>query len=41
LKGQHVNSVLIKDAISRQRLVPVNGEIIGSARAVGTSFGDE
>lgn len=41
LKGIHVNSVAIKDAISRQRLVPVNGEIVNAARSVGTSFGDE
>lgn len=41
LKGVHVTSVAIKDAISKQRLVPVNGEIITSARNVGTNFGDE
>lgn len=40
-KGLHVTSVAIKDAISRQRLVPVNGEIVSSCRAVGTSFGDD
>ncbi|MBI2427743.1 MAG: ATP-dependent 6-phosphofructokinase [Ignavibacteriales bacterium] len=41
LKGVHVTSVAIKDAISKQRLVPVSGEIITSARNVGTNFGDE
>jgi 6-phosphofructokinase 1 len=41
LRGLTVNSVAIKDAISKQRLVPVDGEIIRTARAVGTSFGDE
>lgn len=41
LKGIHVTSVLIKDAISRQRLVPPDGEIVSAARHVGTSFGDE
>ncbi len=41
LRGIQVTSVTIKDAISRQRLVPVNGEIVNTARAVGTSFGDE
>lgn len=41
LKGLHVGSVLIKDAISKQRLVPIDGEIVNTARAVGTSFGDE
>lgn len=41
LKGISVTSVAIKDAISRQRLVPIDGEIITTARQVGTSFGDE
>lgn len=42
LRGLNVTSVTIKEAISKQRLVPVlDGEIINTARAVGTSFGDE
>jgi 6-phosphofructokinase 1 len=41
LRGLHVTSVLIKDAISKQRLVPVDGEIVSTARHIGTSFGDE
>ncbi len=41
LRGIHVTSVLIKDAISKQRLIPVDGEIVHTARHVGTSFGDE
>ncbi len=41
LRGLNVTSVTIKEAISKQRLVPINGEIINTSRAVGTSFGDE
>ncbi|MEW6062268.1 MAG: ATP-dependent 6-phosphofructokinase [Bacteroidota bacterium] len=41
LRGTSVTSVAIKDAISKQRLVPVDGEIITTARSVGTNFGDE
>ncbi len=40
LRGAEVTSVSIKDAISRQRLVPVDCQLVQSARAVGTSFGD-
>jgi 6-phosphofructokinase len=41
LKGTQVTSVAIKEAISKQRLVPVTGEIITTAKYVGTNFGDE
>ncbi len=41
LQGLAVTSVPIADAIARQRLVPVDGEVVRAARAVGTSFGDE
>ncbi len=41
LQGLTVTSVPIADAIARQRLVPVDGEVVRAARAVGTSFGDE
>ena len=40
LRGTSVTSVLIEDAISRQRLVPRDGEVIKTAKAVGTIFGD-
>lgn len=41
LKGNEVTSVLIKEAIVKQRLVPTKCEEINAARALGTSFGDE
>jgi 6-phosphofructokinase 1 len=41
LRGTHVSSVPIALAVAQQRLVPRDGEIIRSARAVGMSFGDE
>lgn len=41
LQGLTITSVPIADAIARQRLVPVDGEVVKAARAVGTSFGDE
>jgi 6-phosphofructokinase 1 len=40
LRGTEVTAVWIKDAIARQRLVPIECQLIQSARAVGTSFGD-
>ncbi len=41
LKGNRVESVLIKDAIAQQKLVPMTSQALHAARAVGTSFGDE
>ena len=41
LRGLHVTAVPIAEAIAHQRLVPVDGEIVKSARAVGINFGDE
>ncbi|MSP64425.1 MAG: ATP-dependent 6-phosphofructokinase [Ignavibacteria bacterium] len=40
LRGTSITSVLIKDAILKPRLVPKNGEIVTTAKLVGTSFGD-
>lgn len=41
LKGTQIESVLIKDAISKQKLVPFDCQQVLAARGVGTSFGDE
>lgn len=41
LHGTEVVSVPISEAIKRQKLVPPDGQDVRSARAVGTSFGDE
>ena len=41
LKGIRVESVFIKDAIAKLRLVPVDCQEILAAKAVGTSFGDD
>jgi 6-phosphofructokinase 1 len=41
LHGNRVESVLIKDAISRQKLVKPDDQAVLAARAVGTSFGDK
>ena len=41
LRGLRVTSVPIAEAIAQQRLVPEDGEIVKSARAVGINFGDE
>jgi ATP-dependent phosphofructokinase / diphosphate-dependent phosphofructokinase len=41
LRGTHVSSVTIAQAVAKQRLVSQDGEIIRSARAVGMRFGDE
>lgn len=40
LHGDRVEPVLIKDAISRQKLVKPDNQMVLAARAVGTSFGD-
>jgi 6-phosphofructokinase 1 len=41
LHGNEVVSVAIKDAISRQKLVPPDHQMVLAAKSVGTSFGDE
>lgn len=40
LRGKDVVTVKLEDAIERQRLVPLDSQLIFVARAVGTSFGD-
>jgi 6-phosphofructokinase 1 len=39
LRGTEIVDVLIEDAISRQKLVDPNGEMVQAARSVGISFG--
>ncbi|QQS37453.1 MAG: ATP-dependent 6-phosphofructokinase [Ignavibacteriales bacterium] len=41
LKGSEVKNVLIKDAISKQKLVSVDNQAVKAARAIGISFGTE
>ena len=41
LRGLRVMSVPISEAVAQQRLVPEDGELVRTARAVGTSMGDE
>lgn len=40
LRGMDVIPVPLEDAIRKQRLVPMDSQLLLSARAVGTSFGD-
>lgn len=40
LRQNTVTTVLLKDAIGKQRLVPPDSQLVFAARAVGTSFGD-
>jgi 6-phosphofructokinase 1 len=40
LRTPVIGSVTIEEAVARQRKVSPDGEMVGSARAVGTSFGD-
>jgi 6-phosphofructokinase 1 len=40
LRGRDVVTVRLQDAISRQRLVPLDSQMIRAARAVGTCMGD-
>jgi len=40
LRGRDIVTVRLEDAITRQRLVPTDSQLILAARAVGTSFGD-
>jgi len=41
LRGQDVVAVPIEEAVSRQKLVPRDHDLIRAARSVGTCFGDE
>ena len=40
LQGREVVTVRLEDAITRQRLVPLDSQLITAARAVGTCLGD-
>jgi len=40
LQRNQVLTVPLKDAIGKQRLVPVESQLVFAARAVGTCFGD-
>ena len=40
LRGRDVVTVKLEDAIRRQRLVPLDSQLILAARAVGTCLGD-
>ncbi|UCE31478.1 MAG: ATP-dependent 6-phosphofructokinase [Burkholderiales bacterium] len=41
LRGTEIVPVPIEDAIARTSLVPPDHQLVGAARAVGTSFGDD
>jgi 6-phosphofructokinase 1 len=41
LRGAGIEPVLLTDAIDRIRTVPPDGELVRTARALGTSFGNE
>ena len=40
LRGNHIESVTIDAAVGKLKLVPIDGELVETARRVGTSFGD-
>ncbi len=40
LDPPHVKAVPLKDAISRLKLVPTDGDVVNTARSLGVSFGD-
>ncbi|HUJ15183.1 MAG TPA: ATP-dependent 6-phosphofructokinase [Thermoanaerobaculia bacterium] len=40
LRGEHIVSVPIKDAVSQMKYVDPAGELVATARSVGVSFGD-
>jgi 6-phosphofructokinase 1 len=40
LRGEHVCTVDIADAVGRLKLVDPNGELVRTARAIGICFGD-
>jgi ATP-dependent phosphofructokinase / diphosphate-dependent phosphofructokinase len=39
LRGQDIVDVPLKDALARPKLVPVNGELVATARAIGIELG--
>jgi 6-phosphofructokinase 1 len=40
LRGDKIESVTIDEAVDKLKLVPIDGELVETARRVGTSFGD-
>ncbi|HJT16822.1 MAG TPA: 6-phosphofructokinase, partial [Thermoanaerobaculia bacterium] len=40
LRGDHIVSVPIKDAVSKMKYVDPAGELVATARSLGVSFGD-
>jgi 6-phosphofructokinase 1 len=40
LRGNHIESVTVDAAVGKLKLVPTDGELVETARRVGTSFGD-
>jgi 6-phosphofructokinase 1 len=40
LRGNAIVDIPLAEAVSQQRLVPPDGEVVSTARAVGTSFGE-
>jgi len=40
LRGEHIVAVPIRDAVSNPKYVDINGELVGTARSLGVSFGD-
>jgi 6-phosphofructokinase 1 len=40
LKGNEIESVTVDDAVGQLKLVPTDGELVETARRVGTAFGD-
>ncbi|MCX8011087.1 MAG: ATP-dependent 6-phosphofructokinase, partial [Ignavibacteria bacterium] len=41
IKGDELRAVKIRDAIAKRKLVPLNSQLLKSAKAVGISLGDE
>jgi hypothetical protein len=39
LKGQNVLTVPLKDAIEKMKRVPIEGDLVRTAKSVGISFG--
>jgi phosphofructokinase-like protein len=40
LRGTEIESIPISEAVSQLKLVPLDGDLIATARSVGTTFGD-
>ena len=40
LRGEQIVAVPIRDAVSNPKYVDINGELVGTARSLGVSFGD-